>query len=55
MPRAARRTRRTGLVLLVAVLVLLGLARPALAGTEPTGSADEVAYDPWDDSAVIPR
>ena len=53
MPRAARRTTRTGLVLLVAVLALLGLSRPALAGTDPTGSADEIAYDPWDDSAVM--
>jgi hypothetical protein len=68
MMRAARLTTRAWLVLAVAVLALLSLARPVVAAprtpapvpmpgaaiaSAPGGRADEVEYDPWDETAMI--
>lgn len=67
MPRAARATTRTVLALLVTVLALLTVARPAFAaparaggsvpppsaGVPVDGSAGEPEFDPWDSEATI--
>ncbi len=67
MPRAARATTRTVLALLVTVLALLTVARPAFAaparsgdsvplpgeGVPADGTAGDPQYDPWDADATI--